>query len=148
MGKHARLLLIILFVTQVFWGGYSSVAAQTSDPKKESGRKIAATKAELFHGAKKILMLNGYELKSIDEVAGAVSTETTSMRVNASDCDCEMIKWQAEDKRPIINVSVDVKVDDNRIAIHALIIGDYPKDRISEKIIEEGLFNQISHYLQ
>jgi hypothetical protein len=147
MGRHARLLLIILFGTQVL-GGYSSGAAQAPDSKNESGRKIAATKAELFHGAKKILMLNGYKFKTIDEAAGTVSTETTSMRVNASDCDCEMIKWQTEDKRPIINVSVDVKVDDSRITIHALIIGDYPKDRISEKMIEEGLFNQISHYLQ
>ena len=55
MGKHARILLIILLAIQIFWG-YSSGDAQTPDPKKESGRKIVATKAKLFHVAKKILV--------------------------------------------------------------------------------------------
>ncbi|MBC8247836.1 MAG: hypothetical protein H8E81_09640, partial [Deltaproteobacteria bacterium] len=125
MGKNARILLIILMSVQAFWG-YSTGEAQASDPKKESGRKIVATKANLFHAAKKILVLNWYDLKTVDEAAGTVSTDVTSMRVNVSDCNCEEKKWQAEDKRSIINVSVDIKVDDNRIAIQARIIGDYP----------------------
>ena len=146
MGKNARILLIILMSVQAFWG-YSTGEAQASDPKKESGRKIVATKANLFHAAKKILVLNWYDLKTVDEAAGTVSTDVTSMRVNVSDCNCEEKKWQAEDKRSIINVSVDIKVDDNRIAIRARIIGDYPKEQISEKIIEDDLFDQISRYL-
>ena len=146
MGKHARLLLIILFVTQVFWGNSSGVA-KTPDPKQERGRKIVATKAKLFHAAKKILVLNWYDLKTIDEAAGSLSTAVTPMRVNVSGCNCEEKKWQAEDKRPIVDVSVDVQVDDNRIVIQARIIGDYPKERISEKIIEDDLFDQISRYL-
>ena len=146
MGKHARILLIILLTIQIFWG-YSSGAAQASDPKKESGRKIVATKANLFHAAKKILVLNGYDLKTIDETAGTLSTDVIPMRVNVSDCNCED-KWlKAEDKRPIIDVSVDVEVDDNRIAVQARIVGDYPKEQISEKIIEDDLFDQISRYL-
>ena len=147
MCKRVGILLIILLSVQVSWG-YLSVAARAADPKQERGRKIAATKAELFQAAKKILVLNSYELKAFDEAAGAVSTEAVPMRINVSGCDCDMIKWQAKDKRPIINVSVDVKVDDNRIAIQAHIIGDYPKEQISEKMIEDDLFDQILRYLQ
>ena len=69
------------------------------------------------------------------------------MRVNVSGCNCED-KWlQEEDKRPIIDVSVNVRVDNNRIAVHAHIVGDYPKEQISEKMIEDDLFDQISRYL-
>ena len=146
MDNRAKILLIILLSAQAFWG-YSSGAAQTPDTKKESGRKIVATKANLFHAAKKILVLNWYDFKTVDEAAGTLSTDVIPMRVNVSDCNCED-KWlKAEDKRPIINVSVDVRVDDNRIAIRARIIGDYPKEQISEKIIEDDLFDQISRYL-
>jgi len=146
MCKHARILLITLLLAQAFWG-YSTGEAQASDPKKESGRKIVATKASLFHAVKKILVLNGYDFKTLDEAAGTVSTDVTPMRVNVSGCDCEMIRWQTEDKRPIIKVSVEVDVDDNMISIHARIIGDYPKEQISEKTIEDDLFDQISLYL-
>ena len=147
MGKHARLLLIILFVTQVF-GGYSSGAAQTPDSKNDSIRKIVAKKARLFHAAKKILVLNGFEFNTLDEAAGSLSTAVTPMRVNVSGCNCEDEWLKAEDKRPIIKVSVDVKVDDNRIAIQARIIEEYPKEQISEKVIEDDLFDRISRYLE
>ena len=147
MGSRARILLIILLSAQAFWG-YSSGGAQTPDSDKESGRKIIATKARLFHAAKKILMLQGFEIKAVDEASGTVSTDVTPMRVNVSGCDCEMNRWQTEDRRPLINVRVEVNVDDNRIAIQARIIGDYPKEQISEKMIEDDLFNQISRYLQ
>ena len=56
--------------------------------------------------------------------------------------------WETEDRRPLINVLVEVNVDDNRLAIQSRIIGDYPKEQISEKMIEDDLFNQISRYLQ
>ena len=146
MGSRASILLIILLSAQVFWG-YSSGAAQTPDPNKESGRKIVATKASLFHAAKKILILQGFEIQNLDEASGALSTDVTPMRVSVSGCDCEMKWWQVEDRRPIISVSVDVEVDDNRIVIQAHIVGDYPKEQISEKIIEDDLFDQISRYL-
>jgi len=146
MYKRVSILLIFLFATQAFWG-YSSGVAKTPDPKQERGRKIVATKAKLFHAAKKILVLNWYDLKTIDEAAGTLTTEVAPMRVNASGCNCEEKKWQTEDKRPIINVSVAVEVDDNRIVIQARIIGDYPKEQISEKIIEDDLFDQVARYL-
>ncbi len=147
MDNRAKILLAILLLVQAFWG-YSSGAAQTSSSEKEAGRKIVATKAKLFHAAKKILILQGFEIQNLDEASGTVSTDVTPMRVNVSGCDCEMNRWQTEDRRPIINVRVDVNVDDNRIAIQARIIGDYPKEQISEKMIEDDLFNQISRYLQ
>ena len=146
MDNRAKILLTILLSAQVFWG-YSSGAAQASDSKKESGRKIIATKASLFHAAKKILILQGFEIQNLDEASGALSTDVAPMRVSVSGCDCEMKWWQAEDRRPIINVRVEVNVDDNRIAIQARIIGDYPKEQISEKMIEDDLFDQISRYL-
>ncbi len=39
-------------------------------------------------------------------------------------------------------------MDDNLIAIQARIIGDYPKEQISEKMIEDDLFDRISRYLE
>ena len=146
MDKKVNLLLTFLIALQTLL--YTSGLAKTPDPNIESGRAIAATKVRLFQAAKKILILNYYELKAFDEEAGTLATKVASMRVNVSGCDCEMMKWQGEDRRPLIIVSVNVQVNDNRIAIKASIIGDYPKEQISEKIIEDDLFNQISRYLQ
>ena len=146
MGNRAKILLTILLLAQTFWG-YSAAKTQASGLDKSGRRKIMATKPVLFQAAKKILILQGFEIQNHDQAAGTVSTEITPMRVNASGCDCEMNKWQTKDRRPIVNVRVDVIVDDNRIAIQARIIGDYPKEQISEKMIEDDLFDQISQYL-
>ena len=147
MFKRTSIFLVSLFTAQAFW--LVSGLAQAPDSKNASGRKITASKAELFHGAKKILLMQMFEIKIADEASGTISTDATAMRVNtAADCDCEMIKWQEEDTRPVIKVSVNIKVDDNWITIKANITGDYPKEQISERMIEDDLFNQISRYLE
>ena len=147
MCKRVSILLVLLFAIQILWG-YSPGVSQTPDPKKGSSGKVVGTKAEIFHAVRKILIADGYDLKIIDEAAGTLSTDVTPMRVNVSGCDCEMLRWTTEDKRPIIKVTVDVKVDDNWIAVQVRILGDYPKEQISERMIENDLFNQISHYLE
>ena len=146
MGNRVKILLAILLLVQTFWG-YSVTEVQASGLDKSGRRKIIAPKPTLFQAAKKILILQGFEIQNHDPAAGTVSTDVTPMRVNVSGCDCEMDKWQTKDRRPIINVRVDVIVDDNRIAIQARIIGDYSKEQISEKMIEDELFDQISRYL-
>ena len=146
MVKNVSLFITILFTTQMLW--YASGLTETPDPTSGNSRKIVAAKAELFHAAKKILVLNGYELKIIDASAGVLSTKATPMRVNVSGCNCEELKWGMEDKRPIIDVSVDARVDDNRIAVTARILGEYPKEQISEKMIEDDLLDQILRYLE
>lgn len=146
MHKRVTIFKILLLLVFTFWG-YSSVVAQKTVPKNETGLKIVATKEKLFHAAKKILVLNWYELKTLDEASGVLLTKVTPMRVNVDGCNCED-KWlKAEDQRPIIDVKVNVRVDDNWIAIKARIIGDYPKEQISVKAIESDLFEQISRYL-
>lgn len=146
MGNRVIILLATLLLAQTFWG-YSATETQASGLDKPGSRKLIGTKATLFYAAKKILILQGFEIQNLDEAAGTVSTDVTPMRVNVSGCDCEMNWWQAEDPRPIINVLVDIFVGDNSIAIQARIIGDYLKEQISEKMIEDDLFDQISRYL-
>ncbi len=94
------------------------------------------------------MALNGRDLESIDEAAGIISTKITPMRVNVSGCDCEIIKWKKKDTRPLIDVSVVVGVKNDWMAVRAHIIGNYPKDQISGKIIEEDLLKQFSWYLE
>lgn len=146
MHHPVKIFLAILLLAQML-GGHPATETRASGLDKPNSRKLVGTKATLFHAAKKILILQGFEIQNLDEAAGILSTDVTPMRVNLSGCDCEMNRWQAEDRGPIINVLVDVIVDENRIAIEARIIGDYLKEQISEKIIEDDLFDQISRYL-
>jgi len=146
MGYLLKTLLAILLLSQLF-GGHSATETQASDLDQSNSRKLIATKSTLFRAAEKILILQGFEILNLDEAAGIVSTDVTPMRVNVSGCDCEMNNWQKKDQRPIINVRVDVIVNDNRIAIQACISGDYREEQISEKMIEDDLFDQISRYL-
>ena len=71
------------------------------------------------------------------------------MRLNLTECDCGLGGGApVKDNRPILHVSVALSVDHNRISIRATIDGDYPKDQISPKMIEDDLFDRIVQYLE
>lgn len=143
MVNPIRYFLIFLLFTQVFFE-YPTAAIPACEP---CGRNIIATKQRLFDATKKILILQGFVIRSVDERSGTLTTAISPMRLSSSDCECGVTTSPAEDVRPVINVSIDVKTDDNWILIQTRIFGDYPKDRISERIIENDLFDQISRYL-
>ena len=144
MGNHKKYILITLFMTLAF-SAFRPDAAQAGDGY---GRQISATKERLFHAARKILILQGFELETVDAHAGTVSTAGSPLRLSSSDCECGVTLDPAEDIRPIINVAVDIQADDNRLLIRPRLFGDYPKAQISERMIADDLFDQIARYLE
>ena len=146
-GKRIKIFLVVVLFAQLS-AAVSISENRVSGIKKTDGRKIIAAKTDLFNAAKKILVLQGFRIRKLDEEAGTLSTSPVPMRVNVSDCECELTMGPLKDTRPIITVSVDVKVEENRISIGSSIIGDYPREQISEEIIEDDLFNRILQYLK
>ncbi len=127
--------------------GYTFAEIRTSEHETENGRVLTASKTDLFNTAKKIMVLNAYQIQQLDEKMGIISTAISPMRVVVDECECGLTPSPGEDRRPVINVSVDIRISENRVAIEAKIHGDYPKDQITEEMIETDLFHQISRYL-
>lgn len=117
--------------------------------EKEPWRHLSGTKPALYAAAKKILQIQGFEMEKQEATAGILKTASSPMRLNLEECDCGLGGGgAAKDTRPILHVSVDISVDHNRISICATIDGDYPKDQISPKMIEDDLFDRIAQYLE
>ena len=127
--------------------GYTFAEIRTSEHEAESDRVLTASKTELFDAAKKILVLHAFQIQQLDEKLGIISTAISPMRVVADECECGLTPSPGEDRRPIIHVSVDVRISENRIAIKARIHGNFPKNQITAEMIETDLFHQISRYL-
>ena len=112
-------------------------------------RHLSAPKEALYHAAKTILVIQGFEMERQDVAEGILKTELSPMRLNLSGCDCGVGGGgAAQDTRPIIHVGVSVAVDHNRISIRATIQGEYPEDQVSPAVIEDDLFDQIAQYLK
>ena len=148
MGYQIIRIIIVLFFLQLFTG-YSAAdsGATRLDPKGAISRRIAASKQDLFQAAEKILTIQGFKIRLRDEETGILSTAPSPMRLNLSDCECGLTMGSFEDERPLINLSIDVKTDQYVISIRAHIIGNYPKEQISERMIEDDLFDQVARYL-
>lgn len=115
---------------------------------KETWRSLSGNKEDLYKAAKTILVIQGFEMKRLDETAGILETALSPMRLNLSGCECGTAGGPIEDTRPLIHVAVAVAVEDNRISIRAAIKGDYPKNQVSPAIIEDDLYDQIVRYLE
>jgi hypothetical protein len=136
----------MLFCISVFAGpGHATEAVA----QKESWRPLSGKQPAIYAAAKKILQIQGFEMEKDEAASGVLITDVSPMRLNLTDCDCGLGGGApAKDNRPILYVSVTVFVDHNRIAIRATIDGDYPKDQVSPKKIEDDLFGQIETYLE
>lgn len=146
MGNQIKRIVIVFFFFQVF-AGYSAADADATNPESVISRSIVASKQDLFHAADKILAIQGFKIRLRNEKTGILSTAPSPMRLNLSGCECGLTMGPIEDERPIITVSIDVAADENLIFIQAHIIGKYPKKQISERMIQDDLFDQISRYL-
>jgi hypothetical protein len=133
--------LILLFT------GFTFAEIRTSEHDTENDRLVAASKQDLFRAAKKILVLQTFQIQQSDERLGIISTAISPMRVVVDECECGLTQSFGEDRRPIINVSVNIRISENRVAIKAKIHGGYPKNLVTEEMIETDLFHQISRYL-
>jgi hypothetical protein len=137
----------ILFIMFSCFSGYQFFSVSASGHEKESERAIAASKVDLFNAAKKILVILGFNLIKVDKKHGLLSTEPSPMRLAVDDCECASNLGPVEDTRPIINVSVDIRIEENIVMIRATIHGEYPEDQVTEKMIETDLLDQISRYV-
>jgi len=144
--KIPSLLILMLFCFAVCVG---PALATGVGAQKEAWRHLFGTKPALYGAAKKILQIQGFEMEKQEAATGILKTASSPMRLNLTECDCGLGGGApVKDNRPILHVSVAISVDHNRISIRATIDGDYPKDQISPKMIEDDLFARIAQYLE
>ena len=144
--KIPSALIFMLFCFAVYVG---TADATGVGAQKEPWRHLSGTKSALYGAAKKILEIQGFEMEKQEAVAGILKTASSPMRLNLKECDCGLGGGEpVKDNRPILHVSVAISVGRNRISIRATIDGDYPKDQISPKTIEDDLFDRIAQYLE
>jgi hypothetical protein len=144
--KIPSVLIFVLFcfVVRIDPSDAAGIGAQ-----EESWRHLSGTKAAIYGAAKKILQIQGFEMEKQAVEAGILITASSPMRLNLTECDCGLGGGSpVKDNRPILHVAVFVSVDLNRISIRATIDGDYPKDQISPKMIEDDLFDRIAQYME
>ena len=144
--KISSALIFMLFCFAVCIGPADATGVGI---QKKPWRHLSGTKPALYAAAKKILQIQGFEMEKQEAVAGILITASSPMRLNLTECDCGLGGGApVKDNRPILHVSVALSVDHNRISIRATIDGDYPKDQISPKMIEDDLFDRIVQYLE
>ena len=144
--KISSALIFMLFCFAVCIGPADATGVGI---QKKPWRHLSGTKPALYAAAKKILQIQGFEMKKQEAAAGILITASSPMRLNLTECDCGLGGGApVKDNRPILHVSVALSVDHNRISIRATIDGDYPKDQISPKMIEDDLFDRIVQYLE
>ena len=145
--KAKRFVIITTLIWLSIGYTFADILTSGREAEKEKNRVLTASKTDIFHAAKKILVLHAFQIGQLDEKLGIISTAISPMRVVVDECECGLTPSPGEDRRPIINVSVDIRISENRVAIKAKIHGDYPKDQVTEEMIETDLFHQISRYL-
>jgi hypothetical protein len=147
--QRLKIPSILIFVLFCFVVCIDPSDAAGVGPQEESWRNLSGTKAAIYGAAKKILQIQGFEMEKQAAEAGILITASSPMRLNLTECDCGLGGGGAvKDNRPILHVSVSISVELKRILIRATIDGDYPKDQISPKMIEDDLFDRIVQYME
>src|SRR5690554_4813080 len=84
-------------------------------------------KAAVMASAKRVLLLDGYQIQSSDDEAGFISTNLKNWRLTPEEADCgaTMGLDYLKDNRTKTEVAFNVIVDDESLAIRSNIHGEY-----------------------
>lgn len=89
--------------------------------------EVQASRAELFRAAQRVLVEQGFAIRSADEAAGVVSTAPRTMRLTPelADCGQAMGLDYLKDVRTVTRVSLGVIASDGRVRATSGIDGEY-----------------------
>lgn len=97
---------------------------------------VSASKEKIMAAAKKVLVLEGFQITSIDDDAGIISTAPKNLHVTPAQADCgtTMGLDYLKDKRTTTRVAFGVIAEDGRVTVKASIEGEYKPGAVDQNI--------------
>lgn len=155
MNKVAKTVAVLSVA--MLAGCAATYSPPTLEPTKVS-EPLHASKSETLAAAKRVLVLEGYQIANSDDNAGIISTGVRQMPLTEADADCGTTAGipYIKDKRTITRVTVGVVVSDADITVSTGIEGEYLKGNVTAGIdfqcvstgrIERSILSRINEHL-
>ncbi|WDP92306.1 MAG: hypothetical protein HUN04_22310 [Desulfobacter sp.] len=131
MNPKVTLMLACFFITG---------CAMTYETPKIQNQNFTAphnsSKTLIVEKAKRVLLLEGFQIQSIDDNSGFISTSLKNWRLtpNQANCGTTMGIDYLKDKRTKTEVAFNVIVDDKTITILSNIQGEYKPGAVDQDI--------------
>ena len=118
---------IVFAGISVLLTGCAMTYAPPSANYKAVSRAITANKQETLASAKRLLLLDGYQIQSFDDASGIISTSYVNKKVSPREADCgnTMGLDYLLDNRTKTQVAVNVIVEQDIVTVKANIQGEY-----------------------
>ncbi|MFA5322929.1 MAG: hypothetical protein WC373_09675 [Smithella sp.] len=119
-------VMIILFA--VLFIGCATMNYQGAKIESEPKQTLLdATKSEILSATKKIFALEGFQISTIDEEAGIISTASKLIDLTENDCDCGSTFGlpYIRDKRTRTWLSLNAVIENGSLILKTNIKGEY-----------------------
>ncbi len=151
MKKYTMFTFLALIIT----GCATTYQAPVTQSKIYTGNHNSS-KGNLMAKAKKILLLEGFQIQSTDDEAGYISTSLKNWKLAPEEASCgtTMGLDYLKDKRTKTEVAFNVIIDETTISIRSNIQGEYKPGAVdqditltcvSKGVIEKKLAQKISN---
>lgn len=135
-----------------------AACAHTYEPPtvtyKGNQQSLTASKEKILTAAKKVLITEGYQIASIDNEAGTISTALRTVKVKPEQANCgtTMGLDYLKDHRTVTRLGLGIIADDNSLAINANVEAEYRPHSaqqditltcVSRGVIEQALQDKI-----
>lgn len=121
----SKIWLILPIIT--FIAGCAMTYEKPVTIEKTVSSENALGKVHALEKAKRVLLLNGFQIQSYDDNSGIISSSYKDMRLSPNDADCgtTMGLDYLEDNRTSTQVALNVLVDNKSIIVKSMIRGEY-----------------------
>lgn len=147
-------VVVTMMLTTIFIAGCAATYKPPVPLDSSITRTISASRSQIMSVARRILVANGQQIVSADEVSGTISTAFTNHRLTQSQADCGTTLGidYLLDNRTTTRLSYGLIVDDNKLTVRANIEGEYRPGAVDQNItltcysrglIESNLLDQI-----
>lgn len=119
---------------------FISACAHTYEPPrisyKGNQQAINAPKDKILSAAKRVLISEGYQITSIDNDAGTISTAVRTLKINPEDANCGTTMGidYLKDHRTLTKIGVGIVAEDNSLIVRTNIEGEYRRVSASQDI--------------
>lgn len=109
-------------------------------PNQIASESVQGSKAQILDAAVKVLIQNGYQITTVDNASGLISTAPQAMRVTPAQADCGRVKGMLASADPLTypqprtRVSLNVLAADNHIEVRSRI-----DDRLDPGSVQRNL---------
>jgi hypothetical protein len=125
-------------------------------PNQIASASVRGSKAQILDAAVKALVQNGYQITTVDNASGLVSTAPLSIHVTPEQADCGRVKGMLASADPLTypqprtRVSFNILVEDNHIEVRSRIDdrldpGSARRNLtcVSRGVLEQEMLNEI-----